>query len=549
MQSLAAPSDTRKAGQQEATYDAIVIGAGVCGLYKLHKLLDAGFRVLVVEGADGVGGTWNANRYPGCRFDSESYSYGYSFSPDLLREWNWSERFAAQPETLRYLQAVAERFQLIRHIQFGHRVTAATWNEGSRTWTVRLDDNRTLTTCFLLTAMGHLSVPTYPRYPGQDTFPGPSFHTYDWPREGIDLTGKRVAVIGTGASGVQVISAIARDVAELVVFQRNPNWCAPLRNGPISPAEMEQIRGCYDEIFARCHETPGGFIHGPDPRKTFHVPREERRAFWEKLYAEPGFGIWLGNFKDTFTDPAANAELTAFIAGKIGERINDPATADALIPKDHGFGAKRVPMETCYYEVYNQSNVRLVQLNRTPITRVTPDGIETTEASFKFDVIVYATGFDAVTGAFDRIDFQGVGRTRLRDRWTGGPRSFAGAATVGFPNLITLIGPQSGSVSTNFPRGIEEFCDWSTAFLVFLRDHGYSRFEVTEEAENSWVNHVQEMASRMILSTGKSWLTGYNENLDRAKLERFPTYTGGAVRYRRTLCEQADNGYPAFRFQ
>jgi cation diffusion facilitator CzcD-associated flavoprotein CzcO len=548
MQPLAAISDERQA-DSAATYDAIVVGAGVCGLYELHKLLDAGFRALVLEAADGVGGTWNANRYPGCRFDSESYSYGYSFSPDLLREWSWSERFAAQPETLSYLQTVAQRFQLTEHIQFGHRVTAATWDETSRTWTVRLDDDRTLTTRFLLTAMGHLSIPTYPRYEGMDTFRGPSFHTYEWPRDGIDLRGQRVAVIGTGSSGVQVISEIARDVAELVVFQRNPNWCAPLRNGPIGADEMEKIRTSYDEIFARCHETPGGFIHGPDPRKTFQVPEAERREFWEKLYAEPGFGIWLGNFKDTFTDPAANAELTAFIAEKIRSRINDPAVADALIPKDHGFGAKRVPMETRYYEVYNQPNVTLVQLNETPIVRVTPGGIETTEGSYEFDVIVYATGFDAVTGAFDRIDFRGVDGTRLRDRWTGGPRSFAGAAVVGFPNLITLIGPQSGSVSTNFPRGIEEFCDWATAFLAFVRDHGYTRFEASEEAENSWVEHVQEMASRMILSTGKSWLTGYNENLDRAKLERFPTYTGGAVRYRRTLHEQSGNGYPAFRFK
>jgi cation diffusion facilitator CzcD-associated flavoprotein CzcO len=547
MHPLAATADESPAAQ-DASYDAIVIGAGVCGLYELHRLLAAGFRAIGLEAAEGVGGTWYANRYPGCRFDSESYSYGYSFSAELLKEWSWTERFAPQPETLRYLRTVAERFQLTEHIAFGHRVVAADYSEHRRGWTLRLDDGRTLTTRFLLTAMGHLSVPTYPHYPGMDTFQGPAFHTYDWPHEGIDLRGKRVAVIGTGSSGVQVISEIARDVAELVVFQRNPNWCAPLGNGPISAAEMEQIRASYDEIFARCHETPGGFLHGPDPRKTFEVAAGERREFWEKLYAEPGFGIWLGNFKDTFTNTAANAELTAFVAEKIRGRINDPDTAEALIPVDHGFGAKRVPMETGYYEVYNQPNVRLVQLKRTPIVAVLPEGIETTAASYGLDVIVYATGFDAVTGAFDRVDFRGVDGIRLRDRWTGGPRTFAGAATAGFPNLITLIGPQSGSVSTNFPRGIEEFCDWATAFLRFVRDNDYTRFEVTEEAETSWVNHVQEMASRMILSTGNSWLSGYNSNLNRAKLERFPTYTGGAIRYRRALREQADNGFPAFRF-
>ena len=325
------------------TTEFLVVGAGVSGLYQLIRLRELGADVLVVDANDDLGGTWYQNRYPGCRFDSESYTYGYSFSRELLDEWSWSEHFAPQAETLRYLDHVAERFDLRRSIEFGARVVGAEFDEASDHWTVRLDGDRSIRCRFLVAALGPLSVPTMPRYPGASAFRGPSFHTFDWPHEPIDLAGKRVAVIGTGATGVQVISAIAPEVGSLTVFQRRPNWCAPLQNRPISPAEMDAIRADYDQIFAKCATTPGGFIHGPDPRSFYDVPKHERWAFWERVYRTPGFEKWVGNFREILMEEDANAEFSEFVAGKIRERVDDPDVAEKLIPKDHGFGVQRVP--------------------------------------------------------------------------------------------------------------------------------------------------------------------------------------------------------------
>jgi cation diffusion facilitator CzcD-associated flavoprotein CzcO len=531
---------------KQRPYDVVVIGAGVCGLYQLYRLLGLGFRVTVVEANDDLGGTWYRNRYPGCRFDSESYTYGYSFSPELLAEWDWTERFAARPETLRYLDHVAERFGLREHIQFGCRVVSADFDERLSQWTVTLADGRVLITRFLMTAVGMLSVPTRPRLLGQDSFAGPSFHTFDWPAEGINLTGKRVAVIGTGATGVQVISTIASEVAELKIFQRHANWCAPLHNSPITPDEMARIKESYHQIFARCRETPGGFLHGPDPRNALSVPQPERHAFWEEKYRQPGFGLWLGNFRDTLMDEHANAELSAFMAEKIRKRVHDPRVADKLIPRDHGFGTKRVPLETGYYEVYNQPNVELIDLSDTPIAAVTPRGLRIAEREIEVDVIIYATGFDAITGAFDRIRITGLGGRTLADKWADGPSTCLGVQTEGFPNLFTLVGPQGGSVATNFPRGIEDIVDWATEFLCWVRERGASYVEPTGTAEREWVEHVKEMSERLLLSKSKSWFTGYNSNLDRDNRPRYMIYTGGAVRYRRRLAEEAAAGYPSF---
>ena len=529
-------------------YEAVVIGAGICGLYQIHLLTRLGIRATVLEAADGIGGNWYANRYPGCRFDSESYSYGYSFSRDLLEEWDWTELFASQPETLRYIEYVADKFDLRRHVQTGCRVQTVTFDECTDTWTVRIADGRTLTTRFILTALGLLTIPTVPAFDGRESFSGHAFHTHDWPHEGIDLRGKRVAVIGTGSSGVQTISAIADEVAELTVFQRNPNWCAPLNNRPITPAEMDEIRRRYDDVFARCRETPGGFIHGFDRRKTLDVADDERLRFWEELYAGSGFGIWLGNFVDSGMSQEANDLLSGFIAEKIRERVDDPAVAEKLIPRDHGFGTKRVPLETDYYEVYNQDNVTLVDLNETPIVRLTPDGIETDRARYDVDVIVYATGFDAVTGAFDRIDVYGRGGVKLAAKWADGPVTYLGVQTAGFPNLFMLSGPQSGSGSTNFPRGIEEICNWTTDLLQFARHAGRTRIEPRVESEQWWLAHVKSYAERMLLSTTRSWLTGHNVNLNRSDEPRYMIYTGGVLRYRRFLTEQAEGGYPGFLF-
>ena len=455
--------------EPEPEYQFLIIGAGVCGLYQLYRLLQLGVKVSVLELNSEVGGTWFRNRYPGCRFDSESYTYAYSFSPELLNEWDWSERFAARPETLRYLQHVADMFDLREHIQFSTKVVAATWDENGLRWIVRTEDGRTLTTRYLMTAMGLLSVPTSPRLPGLESFQGTVLHTFDWP-EDLDVSGKRVAVIGTGSTGVQVISTIAPYVEQLTVLQKDPNWCAPLHNAPLSTEEMQEIRRSYDEIFKRCFDSPNGFIHRPDRRKSTDVTREERLAWWEELYNSPGFGIWLGNYRDTLMDETANAELSEFIAGKIRERVNDPAVAEILIPKDHGFGSKRVPLETGYYETYNRPNVELVDLNVTPIGEVTPTGIRLAVGDgtrdIDVDVIVFATGFDAVTGAFDRIEFVGEDGIRLRDKWADGPDTYLGVQTTRFPNLLTLVGPQSGSVAANFPRGIEDIVNWMTNFVL-----------------------------------------------------------------------------------
>ena len=527
-------------------HDVIIIGAGLTGLYQLYRVRELGLSVTVLEGADGLGGTWYHNRYPGCRFDSESYTYGYSFSKELLDEWDWSEHFSSQPENLRYLNHVADKFDLQQNMQFGCKVEAAHYDEEAGTWTVKLVDGRELRCRFLITAVGILSTPTMPRLEGIDRFKGPWFHTYDWPHEQIDLTGKRVAVIGTGATAVQLIPIVAESAAQLFVFQRHPNWCAPLHNSKITVDEMADIRSRFDEIFELCSQTPGGFIHMPDRRKLADVAEEERYAFFEELYASSGFRIWQGNFRDVLMHEPANEEFSAFVAAKIRERVTDPITAEKLVPKDHGFGTRRVPMETRYYEAYNRENVQLVDLNETPIECVTETGLRTSARDFDVDVIVYATGFDAVTGAFDSIEFTGVGGQTLRDKWAEGPITYLGVQTAGFPNLLMLAGPQAGSGFTNFGRGIEEAVDWTTALLGHMREHGRSRIEATEDAEQAWCEHVQDMYDLLLLGKVKSWFTGYNSNIEGRDSIRAVAYNGGAPRYRKRLAEVVQNDYEGF---
>ncbi|HKA05483.1 MAG TPA: NAD(P)/FAD-dependent oxidoreductase, partial [Acidimicrobiales bacterium] len=486
------------------------------------------------------------NRYPGARFDSESITYGYSFSKDLLQEWDWKERFSGQPENLRYLNYVADKFDLRRYMQFGCTVVAAHFDDDVTLWHLHLDDGRELTCRFVILGIGLLSAPTLPRFEGIDRFEGRSFHTYNWPEEPVELAGRRVAVVGTGATAVQIIPDIAGRVAELTVFQRRPNWCAPLHNGEISPAEMADIKERYDEIFAICARTPGAFIHEPDRRPFFEVPREERLAKWEKLYGEPGFGIWLANFRDIFMDEEANAEFSEFIADKIRSRVHDPVVAEKLIPADHGFGVQRVPLETGYYEAYNRDNVHLVDLKETPIKCVTPKGIRTTEREYEFDVIVYATGFDAVTGAYDRIDIRGVGGQSLRDKWRDGPITYFGMQVAGFPNMLMPTGPQSASASTNFPRAIELGVDWGTDLLQYMWKHGYKREEATPEAEAEWSAHVAELYRIMLMRKAQGWFTGYNSNVDGHEKGtiRYLVYNGGTPRFRARVTEVAEAGYP-----
>lgn len=544
-----APPRTRGENETSMDHDCVIIGAGVGGLYQLYRLLRLGFDVVAVDANPDVGGTWFKNRYPGCRFDSESFTYGYSWSPEVLAEWNWSERFAAQPETLRYLRFVADKFQLRRHIRFNTKVLAARWDEDAMRWHLSLDSGRTMRTRFLVTAMGMLSVPTTPKIAGLGDFAGTALHTFDWPDD-LDLTGKRVAVIGTGSTGVQVISTVAARTEQLTVLQLDASWCIPLHNSQISASEMNAIRSRYDETFKLCQESPSGFTHRPDRRKSTDVTREERVALWQKLYEEPGFGLWLGNFRDVLVDEAANHELSNFVAGKIRERVVDPEVAEILVPKDHGFGTKRVPLESGYYEVYNRSNVELIDLNTSPILRIIPEGVRIAHGDgtrdLQVEVIVFATGFDAVTGAFDRIDITGVDGMKLKEKWREGPETLLGVATHGFPNLLMIGGPQSGSVSANFPRAIEDVVNWASDFLADGRRRKIHRFEPKLDEELAWVEHVEEFHHALLMSRSKSWFNGHNVNLDRPPLKRPLVYSGGAVRYRDRLAREAAANYPSF---
>jgi len=551
-------SDTAVLDQAEAggtrtqpQYEVVVVGAGVAGIYQIKRLVDLGIEATVLEAAPGLGGTWYWNRYPGARFDSESYTYGYSFSRELLDEWHWKERFSSQPENLKYLEFVADKFDLRRHMQFDSKIESMTWDEANNIWRVIIEgDGREVTCRFIVTGLGLLSAPTLPRLPGMDRFQGESFHTHFWPHEGVELAGKKVGIIGTGATAIQVIGEIADKVGQLTVFQRRANWAAPLSNGEISDEEMADIRARYDEIFEICARTPGGFEHEPDRRGFYNLTREERVELWDSLYGSPGFAIWLRNFVEIFIDDEANAEFSEYVADKIRERVDDPAVAEKLIPTDHGFGIQRVPMETNYYEAYNRDNVELVDISETPLEEVTETGLRTSDKEFEFDVIVYATGFDAITGAFDRIDITGVDGEKLADRWKEGPSTYLGMTVHGFPNMLMLAGPQSGSASTNFPRGIETGVDWATEMLEYVWEKGYTRFDATVEAEADWTRHVEKMYSSMLMRKAKSWFTGYNSNVEghEAGKIRYYVYNGGAPKFVARLADVAQADYEGIDF-
>jgi len=539
---MAASQTTQASSSGSApVYDAIVIGSGMSGMYQLYRLRELGLRALVLEAGTGVGGTWYWNRYPGARFDSESYSYAFSFSKDLLDEWDWSEHFAGQPETLRYLNHVADKFDLRRDIQFRSRVASAHWHEADRKWEITLEDGRKYLSTLMITAVGPLSAPTMPRIDGVDSFKGESCHTARWPHEPVSFEGKRVAVIGTGATGVQTIQEVAKTAKTLTVFQRTPNWCAPLLNAKIAPDEMKEIRAGYPAMFQRCLETYSCFLHTPDPRGTFEVTEEERNAFWEKLYASPGFGIWLGNFKDILMDRAANALLSEFVANKIRQRVKNQTVAEKLIPTNHGFGTRRVPMETKYYEVYNQDNVQLVDISETPIQCITPTGIKTSDAEFEFDMIIYATGFDAITGSFDRIDIRGVDGEKLKDRWKYGPETYLGVMVDHFPNMMMLIGPHMAL--GNIPRSIEHNVDWVTDLVRHLRDHKITRVEATEGEVQTWTDHVKSLGEGLLLNEVNSWMTGVNTNVEGKQVRIVNRYSGSAPDYRAKCDAVASSGY------
>jgi cation diffusion facilitator CzcD-associated flavoprotein CzcO len=523
-------------------FDAVVIGAGVTGLYQLYRLRELGLRVRTFEAGSGVGGTWYWNRYPGARFDSESWTYGYAFSQALLDTWDWSEHFAAQPETERYLNHVADVFGLRRDIQFNTRVDAAHYREETRSWEIRCAGGGRCTARFLITAIGVLSAPTMPsNIPGIASFEGQSCHTHYWPKEGIDFAGKRVGIIGTGATAVQAIQEIAKTAGRLTVFQRNPNWCVPQHNGRISEQEMREIRARYPEILALCRTTPSCYIHGPDSRATFEATPEERAALWEKRYAEPGFGLWQANFRDTLTDRAANALASEFIANKIRSRVHDPVVAEKLIPKNHGFGTRRPPLENGYYEVFNRPNVTLVDINETPIERVTARGIQTSRQEHELDIIIYATGFDAITGAFDRIDIRGVDDVRLKDVWANGPQTYLGVFVTGFPNMLMAMGPHGGL--SNYTRTAEYNVEWVTGLLQYACERGITRIEATAAAVREWTDYVLALGQGVLANEIGSWMTGVNRNVEGKQTPRIMRYSGGHPAYRQHCDAAAAAGY------
>lgn len=531
-------------------HDVVVLGAGVSGIYQIKRLVDLGIDAVVLEADDDLGGTWYRNRYPGARFDSESYTYGYSFSPELLDAWDWKERFSGQPENLRYLNFVADMFDLRRHMRFGSRVAAMQWDDDACQWRLDLENGDQYTARHVITGVGPLSIPTPPRYPGMNDFTGESFHTYHWPKDPVPLEGRRVGVIGTGATGIQVIAAIADQVGELTVFQRRPNWSTPLNNAPISEAEMDEIRSRYDEIFENCAKSPNGFEHIADRRGFWNLTHAERVELWDELYERPGFAILAANFPEIFVDEAANAEMSAYIADRIRRRVDDPAVAEKLIPKDHGFGTQRLPLETNYFEAYNRPNVALVDITASPIERITPTGIQTAEGHHELDLIVYATGFDAITGGYDRIEISGVDGQRLADKWVDGPCTYLGLLASGFPNLFMIAGPQSVSGSTNFPRAIQNGVDWVTDLLMHAESNGHTRIEAQLAAEAAWVDEVASRYDGMLLRRGQGWFTGYNSNVSghEAGTVRYQAYFGGARRYGARLEEAVAGGYPDIDF-
>ena len=532
-------------------HDVIVIGAGVGGIYQIKRLTDLGIDAILLEGDEDLGGTWYRNRYPGCRFDSESYTYGYSFSKELLDEWHWKERFSPQPENLRYLNFVADKFDLRRYMRFNTYVERMIWQEDERVWRLQIKDGGEYHARFLVSSLGPLSAPTMPDIEGMHTFEGESFHTYWWPKEPVQLAGKRVGIIGTGATGIQIIGEIADKVGELTVFQRRPNWSSPLNNSPISEQEMARIRMRYDEIFANCAATASGFEHQADRRGFWDVPKQQRRAYWDELYQTPGFAILTSNFAEVYIDEAANQELSDYIAERIRGRVHDPETAEKLIPKDHGFGMQRLPLETRYFEAYNRDNVHLVDISATPIERITSAGIDTADSHYDLDLIIYATGFDAITGAYDRLDIRGVGSQQLKDKWKDGPITYFGSMTHGYPNLLMIAGPQSASGSSNFPRAIEVNVDGATDILQHALANNFTRLEAEQDAEQYWVGEVQRSYEKLLLRKGKGWFVGYNSNVagHDGVQNRFPAYQGGGARFAKMYREAMSDNYRGIDIQ
>jgi cation diffusion facilitator CzcD-associated flavoprotein CzcO len=524
-----------------ADYDAVVIGAGFAGLYMVYRLREDGFRVLGVEAGDGVGGTWYWNRYPGARCDSESMYYSFSFLPELEQEWPLEERYPTQPVILRYLRTVAQRLGLPKHFVFGARADSVRWNDEAGWWTVRAGDRLAVTARYVITATGALSASNRPQFAGASLFEGEQYSTASWPDGPVPLASKRAGLIGTGSSGVQVLPELARQAQSVTVFQRTAQFVTPARQERLDPRLVALWKANYQEIRRRTKWTAGG-IPIPSPiRSAAELSAAERTALCEEAWRRGGIWFLDGTFSDAVTSLEANAVVAGFVRAKIGEIVTDPDTAEKLKPWTHAWGTKRVPVGSDYYETYNRPNVSLVDLRQDPIEEITPRGIRTRSGEHPLDVIVYATGFDALTGSIERLNVEGRDGERLEDAWAGGPRTYLGLMVPGFPNLFTITGPGSPGVVTNVPVAIEQHVEWIAGLLGYTREHGHKTAEAEPGAADEWTAHVQDVASATLYPTADSWYMGANIP---GKPRVFLPYIGGLDVYRRRCDEIAAAGYP-----
>jgi cation diffusion facilitator CzcD-associated flavoprotein CzcO len=527
------------------SFDVVVVGAGFAGLYMLHRLRGLGLSALVFEAAGGVGGTWFWNRYPGARCDFESLTYSYSFSDELQQEWQWSERYPSQPEILRYLNHVADRFELRRDIQLDTRVTSAVFDEPSGRWQVRTDGGEQVSAKYCIMATGCLSTPYVPDIAGIDTFAGRTYHTGRWPDEQVDFSGQRVGVIGTSSTGVQVIPMIAQQAAHLFVFQRRPSFSMPAWNRPLAPEVQQQTKANYEEHRQAARESAFGLELGVNElsqKSALEVSPEDREGEYEARWAHGGVDI-LGAFADLLFNPEANETAAEFVRTKIRETVHDPAIARLLTPTDYAFATKRLCVDTDYYATFNRDNVTLVDVKTAPIEEVTPRGLRTRAATYDLDSIVLATGFDAMTGALTGLDIRGSGGVSLREKWAAGPRTYLGVATAGFPNLFLITGPGSPSVLSNMIVSIEQHVDWIADCIAYLGNREAGRIEPSVEAEEAWVAHVNEVANFTLFPTTNSWYTGANVP---GKPRVFLPYIGGVGAYRNKCDDVAAKDYEGF---
>jgi cation diffusion facilitator CzcD-associated flavoprotein CzcO len=524
--------------------DAVVIGAGFAGLYQLHMLRDKlGLKVQVLEAGDGVGGTWYWNRYPGARCDSESYYYSFSFSDELQQEWSWSERYPEHHEIRRYLNFVADKFDLRRNIRFGTRVNRAWYDEDVNLWHAETEGGHRYSARFLITAVGCLSSANIPKIPGLGSFKGDWYHTGRWPHEPVDFTGKRVGLIGTGSTGIQATPVIAEQSAHLTVFQRTANYSIPARNAPMSPEDVQKIKTDYAAIRDLAKRSSNGHPFLVNQVSALAVSPEERLAQYEAAW-ETGGLRFRASFMDLLTNKEANDTASEFIHAKIRSIVKDPEVAERLMPKDHPFATKRPPVDSYYFETFNRDNVTLVDIKAAPIVEITPAGIRTADTEYPLDIIVFATGFDAMTGPLLAFDIEGRGGVPLKEVWAAGPRSYLGLQMAEFPNLFTITGPGSPSVLTNMPVAIEQHVEWITNCIRHMREKGIATIEADPAAAEEWVAHVNEAANATLLPmANSSWYLGANVP---GKPRVFMPYAGGMANYAMRCAEVAARGYEGF---